>query len=122
MRIIEENELSIFVDERGKIVNITPGLKFKDILYITGKKGAIRGNHYHKTDFHYCYIVSGQVQYDWQSVDGTGSVVLEAGQTVFSPANEKHRFTFLTDGAFISLAKNDRSTENYEGDTVREEF
>jgi len=122
MKIIKEEDLSVYIDERGKIVNLTPELDIKDVLYITGKKGAVRGNHYHKTDFHYCYVVSGQIRYESQSADGNKDVVLEAGDTVFSPALEKHRFTFLTDGAFISLAKNNRATEKYEEDTVREEF
>ena len=120
--LYEEGNTNIFRDKRGKIVNITPDLKIKDILYITGVTGAIRGNHHHKTDFHYCYVTQGEIQYEWESADGKGSVKLKAGDMVFSPAGEKHRFIFLSDGAFISLAKNERSTENYEGDTVREEF
>lgn len=113
-----------YEDERGIIENITPPVQIKDSLYITGKKGAIRGNHYHKKDIHYCYVVSGQIKYCWQDhgSDKTEETILNPGDMVVNGLLEKHRFEFLEDGAFIAMATESREQENYEADTVREVF
>lgn len=112
-----------FEDERGLIANLTPDVHIQDILYITGKKGAVRGNHYHKLDTHYCYVVEGILDYEYIGHDGeVKTEKLFKGDIVFTPPLEKHRFTFLTDGAFIALATQSRKQEDYEEDTVREDF
>jgi len=41
-----------FVDERGEIQNLAEAA-FGSALVITSRPGAIRANHYHKTDYHY---------------------------------------------------------------------
>lgn len=113
-----------YADERGIIENITPPVQIKDILYITGKKGAIRGNHYHKKDIHYCYVIDGQIKYAWQDYGSTKTKekILNPGDIVVNGKMEKHRFEFLTDGAFIAMATESRAQESYEADTVREIF
>lgn len=112
-----------YEDERGLIENITPDQQIQDILLITGKRGAVRGNHYHKTDQHYCYILRGTIMYEYQTLDGRKNYKeLHAGDMVVNDIQEKHRFTFLTDGAFIAMATKSRKQEDYEEDTVREEF
>lgn len=111
-----------FEDERGLIENITPDVEIKDILYITGKKGAIRGNHHHIEDEHYCYVTEGKIKYCWQEKGETLFVILNVGDCVYTPKLEKHRFEFLTDGAFTAMAIKSRKQEDYEKDTVRGEF
>ena len=32
-------------------------------MLIDSKKGTLRANHYHKTDWHYCYVISGSIEY-----------------------------------------------------------
>ena len=44
-----------FVDERGEILNLLD-VSVTSIAVITSKKGAVRANHYHKTDYHYCWL------------------------------------------------------------------
>lgn len=112
-----------FIDVRGAITNITPDVEIRDILYITGKKGAVRGNHYHKKDRHFCYVLSGKIQYEWEDEGGEkGSLTLVPGDLVVNDILEKHRFIFKTDGAFIAMATEPRNQENYESDTVRVDF
>lgn len=111
-----------YADERGIIENITPPVQIRDILYITGEKGAIRGNHYHKKDTHYCYIISGEIKYSWKDhgSEKVYDMVLKPGDMVVSRPLQLHRFEFLAKGAFIAMATESREQENYEEDTIRE--
>lgn len=112
-----------FKDARGLIENITPDQPIRDILYITGEEGAVRGNHYHKKDQHYCYVISGLILYEYELEDGTkGTEILRPGDMVVNDLLEKHRFEFLTKGSFIAMATQSRKQEAYEEDTVRVEF
>jgi len=113
-----------FIDQRGLIANIFPsGVPIRSILYITGSAGAVRGNHYHLKDEHYCYSVEGSIEYGWINENGERqATLLEAGDMVHTPAGEKHQFTFLTAGAFIAMATESREQAQYEEDTIREPF
>lgn len=112
-------------DERGVILNATPmNPTIKNVMYITGKKGAVRGNHVHKKDTHYCLVVSGHIKFQWiEPGDNTlYTKELYEGDIVLSEVGEKHRFIFETDGAFIAMATEPRTQESYEQDTIREDF
>ncbi|SRR5258708_21842454 len=113
-----------FVDQRGLIVSIFPlGVHIASILYVTGTIGAVRGNHYHIKDEHYCYVIEGSINYSWINEDGEKqSTLLEPGDMVYTPAGEKHQFIFLTAGAFIAMATESREQAHYEEDTIREHF
>ena len=94
-------------------------------MYITSKAGTIRSNHYHKKDTHYCYLQSGKAEWYEQPVEGgeLEKEVLEAGDTIYTPAMVKHAVKFLEDSvllAFSTLAREDQ--EAYENDTVRVEL
>ena len=115
--------LEEFIDDRGVIKHILPdGQHVRSVLYITGKAGAERGNHYHHKDTHYCCVLSGKIEYTYKSkeVDQIYRVVLNPGDVIFTPKGEIHKFTFITDGIFIAMATEPRSHESYESDTVRE--
>ena len=51
-----------FKDRRGKIIDLIEGEKINAITLITIKKGAIRGNHYHKKTWQWNYIISGKIR------------------------------------------------------------
>lgn len=110
-----------FVDERGLIQPLVDD-PIASALLITGRKGSVRGNHYHRSDWHYCYVVSGRMKYYWREADGRSepSVIdVKEGEMVFSPPMTEHAFRFLEDTTFIALARNPRSQDEYEGDIVR---
>ena len=50
------------VDDRGEIIPLVDA-PMQSAVMITSKKGTVRANHYHKTDWHYCYVVSGRIAY-----------------------------------------------------------
>ena len=51
-----------FVDGRGSIKPLVDTI-MRSAMVIESKAGSLRANHYHKTDWHYCYVVSGQIEY-----------------------------------------------------------
>ncbi len=55
-----------FADARGSILPLADE-EMKSAVLITSKAGSIRANHYHKTDWHYCYVLSGSIDYYLQT-------------------------------------------------------
>lgn len=111
-----------FIDERGAITRILDSdTPIQSILTITSKKGSVRSNHYHKKDTHYCYLVSGKMEWFEKSVEGgeIESVILEPGDMVFTPAMTIHAVRFLEDSVFLTFATEARNQADYEADTVR---
>ena len=45
-------------DDRGSIQSLV-NFPMKNISLISSKKGSVRSNHYHLTDWHYMYVLSG---------------------------------------------------------------
>ncbi|MBI4353627.1 MAG: hypothetical protein HY595_00175 [Candidatus Omnitrophica bacterium] len=110
-----------FVDERGAIQNLIDG-PFGSALVMTSKKGAVRGNHYHKTDFHYCWLQQGRMIYSHRPVGESGAYqrwVIEPGQLFYTPPRYEHIMEFTEDSIVFAVARNSRTMANYERDTVR---
>lgn len=110
-----------FVDARGVIQPLL-GLAVRDVALITSKKGAVRANHYHKTDWHYCYVLRGRLEYLHRPVDSRAPPAVEviaAGQLFYTPPLLEHAMRFLEDTQFIVMSGNPRDPETYESDVVR---
>lgn len=127
MKLYKAVDRRIFTDRRGLIDNILPdGETIKSVAYITGVVGAVRGNHYHLEDEHYCLVLNGRIEYSWIEKKGSkrmmNSIILESGDLIHTPTREPHRFVFLTEGIFLALSKRSRDEESYESDTIKEEF
>jgi uncharacterized RmlC-like cupin family protein len=111
----------IFEDERGVIKNIADG-KLGDVAIITSKANSVRANHVHDEDWHLSYLVSGSMKYFWKSeieASETNSVVVKAGEMVYTPKKSPHKMQFLEDSIFIAVSQLSRVQENYEEDTKR---
>ena len=59
-----------FVDARGKIQPLVD-MMMESAVMIESKKGSLRANHYHKTDWHYCYVISGAIEYHHRPTGST---------------------------------------------------
>ena len=109
------------VDARGVIRPLVDHT-MRTAMLIESKKGSIRGNHYHKTDWHYCYMVSGRMEY-YERPFGSGEkprmIVVEKGQMAFSRPMIEHAMRFLEDTVWVALFRNCRHQADYEADTVR---
>lgn len=119
---ITKNIKPEFIDTRGAITNILPkGASIKSVLLITSKAGAIRSNHYHKSDSHYCYILSGNVQWSEKSIgcSNVDTEILNSGDMIYTPAMMIHAVKFLEDTTFLAFAVQPRDQDSYEEDTVK---
>ena len=108
-------------DERGIIKNIADG-KLGDVAVITSKANSVRANHVHDNDWHLSYIVSGSMKYFWKNEIETAeikSIVVKAGEMVYTPKKSPHKMQFLEDSTFIAISQLSRVQENYEEDTKR---
>jgi dTDP-4-dehydrorhamnose 3,5-epimerase-like enzyme len=113
-----------YVDNRGAIQQLLDA-PIGTVQVITSKKGTVRANHYHKTDWHYCYVVSGSIEYYHRPVgskDKPEKLVVKTGQLFFTPSMVEHAMVFPEDTTFLNLAGNKRSPKAYEEDLVRVEL
>tara|TARA_B100001123_G_C15293550_1_gene1018328 strand:+ start:1063 stop:1452 length:390 start_codon:yes stop_codon:yes gene_type:complete len=110
-----------YKDRRGKILNICNQL-FGSCALITSRKNSVRANHYHKKDWHYCYVIKGKIQYYSRKV-GSKKVpkkeVFKTGDLIFTPPMVEHAFFFPINTIFITLGRGSRKRINYEKDTIR---
>ncbi len=112
-----------FTDVRGALQPLVDEM-MKSAVMIESKAGSLRANHYHKTDWHYCYVISGTMEYFHRP---TGSdekperLVVRAGEMVFTPPMVDHAMKFPEDTVFLTLSRNPRNQQAYESDVVRVE-
>jgi len=110
-----------FIDRRGSIQPLVD-LMMKSAVMIESKAGSLRANHYHKTDWHYCYVISGQIQYFHKNVNSNKMpemIIVKKGNMVFTPPLVEHCMKFPEDTIFLTLSRNPRDQETYEADVVR---
>ncbi len=112
-----------FADKRGEIRNLllTP---ITSVAEITSVRGSVRANHYHKTDWHYAYVVSGKVLYFERGLgdeDVPEPTAFYPGEMFFTPPMVEHAMLFAEDSKIITFARNVRSHDNHEADLVRVE-
>ncbi|MBB54106.1 MAG: hypothetical protein CMF67_07005 [Magnetovibrio sp.] len=113
-----------FIDARGMIQPLVDEM-MRSAVMIKSKAGSIRANHYHKTDWHYCYVIAGQVEYFHRptgSNDEPAVIVVNEGEMVFTPPMVDHGMRFPVDTVFLTLGRNPRDQATYESDVVRVEF
>jgi dTDP-4-dehydrorhamnose 3,5-epimerase-like enzyme len=110
-----------FIDKRGKILNIA-NILFRSCALIKSKKNSIRANHYHKKDWHYCYVLKGKIAY-YHRKHGTKSkpkkIIINKGELFFTPPMIDHAMKFLSYTEFLTLGRGSRSKINYDEDTKK---
>jgi oxalate decarboxylase/phosphoglucose isomerase-like protein (cupin superfamily) len=108
-------------DNRGSIQSLV-NFPVKNISLISSKKGAVRSNHYHLTDWHYMYVLSGSFDYYYRPTNSNEKlqcVRVKAGQLIFTPPMEDHATVFLEDCDLLAMSRNPRDQEAYEEDVRR---
>ena len=109
----------IFNDDRGSIKNIADG-RLGDVAIISSQKSSIRANHVHENDWHFSYLVSGQMRYFWKDHNKeVQSLIVKAGEMVYTPPKIPHKMQFLEESVFIAISELSRSQNNYEADTKK---
>ena len=110
-----------FVDLRGSIQPLVDSI-MKSAVMIHSKAGSLRANHYHKTDWHYCYVISGKIEYYYKELNSDKTpelLIVEQGNMVFTPPLVEHCMKFPEDTLFLTLSRNPRDQETYELDVIR---
>ena len=110
-----------FADDRGAIQPLVD-LTMESCVLISSKKGSVRANHYHRTDWHFCYVLSGSIEYFHRphgSDEAPEKVLVKSGELFFTPPMVDHAMSFPEDTVFLTLGRNSRSQEAYEADVVR---
>lgn len=113
-----------FVDARGAIIPLVDDVPMRSALMISSRKGTVRANHYHKTDWHYCYVVDGAIDYFERPVGSrrkARKTTLRKGDLFWTPPMVEHAMFFPVDTVFLTLSRNERSQKAYEEDLVRVE-
>lgn len=110
-----------FADERGSIVPLV-NATMESCVLITSKKGTVRANHYHQTDWHYCYVLEGEIEY-WERPTGSSQppvkTLIGPGTMFFTGPRLDHAMVFTKDTSFLTFGRNSRAQEVYEADVVR---
>ena len=110
-----------YEDIRGSIQPLVDTLMNSAII-IESKAGSIRANHYHKTDWHYCYVLSGEIEYIHRPTNTNTdpeTIYVKKGEMVFTPPMVDHAMKFPADTVFLTLSRNPRDQVSYERDVVR---
>lgn len=116
-----------FADRRGWIKNLVlhdgqPQTTIGGVELIRTLPGETRACHWHKTDWHYLYVLSGSILYQ-ESENTTPSwsseITVPEGMMVYTPPGVAHRVTALEDTLLISVSHLPRDHETHEGDVVR---
>ena len=109
------------IDDRGVIQSLV-NFPMKNLSLISSKKGSVRSNHYHLTDWHYMYVLSGSFDYYYRptnSNDDLKCITVKKGEMIFTPPMEDHATVFLEDCDLLAISRNPRDQEAYEEDVRR---
>ena len=110
-------------DSRGEILSIVDDL-VSNVSIITCNADSIRSNHYHLKDYHYMYVLEGEMNYFFKEIDSDKVNYLKVlkNQNIFTPPMEIHATHFPVMTTLIVTSRNPRDKETYEKDTVRVDF
>ena len=108
-------------DDRGYIQDLLTNDKFDAVTLITMRKGAIRGNHYHKLTTQWTFIINGVLEIATKKVISDKIVIdqLCADEMHLSAPNVCHGLRALEDCKILIITKGPRAGFDYESDTFR---
>ena len=111
------------IDDRGIIQNLLLS-NIGSVAIITSKAGSVRSNHWHLTNWHYLYVITGKMKYLEKDLDGQNltELIVNNGEMVFTPTSKIHRTEFLEDTILLSLGKTPKDHDSHEKDVIRVEW
>jgi hypothetical protein len=114
----------------GEILNLVFHTKDESrpsgVEIVQSRKWTLRSNHYHKTDWHYMYVLDGEVVYFWRKVrpDGVEPWPLKfrsfkRGEMMFTPPMVEHATLFTEETRLLVVSRFVRDAASHEADLVR---
>ena len=113
-----------YQDDRGVIQPLCD-LNMKSASLIVSKANTWRANHYHKTDWHYIYVIMGSFEYYYKKTNSWENVkkkVIKKGELLFTGPLIDHAMFYTEETEILVMSKNPRDQKTYEEDTVRINF
>ena len=110
-----------FCDNRGSIQPLLD-IDMKSSILIISNPGSVRANHYHKTDWHYCYVLTGEIKYYYRPHGDkklAQELIIKENQMFFTPPMVDHAMVFNKKTKFLTWSRNSRLQEVYEADVFR---
>lgn len=111
-----------FINGAGKIQNLLER-PCGGVAIIESKAGSERSNHYHRSDAHWLYVVSGRMHYYEREVGYAAyppePIVVGPGQCIFTPSMVEHKTVFPVDTVIVSMSLLPRDAASHESDLVR---
>lgn len=110
-----------YKDQRGSIMDIFVNEPYQHCVIIYCKKGAVRGNHFHKKSQQSDFMLSGKMMaYHRKQKSGkVEKTLISTNDVTRWEIGEAHEFIALEDCAFLSFVNGPRGGSNYENDTYR---
>lgn len=111
-----------YKDKRGSISDIFYKENINHVAIIKSKKGAKRGDHYHKKTTQYMYITKGSLEYWYKKFNSKGKSkkkILRTGDLIKTPPLEMHALKIISNNEFIVFTVGKRGGKDYESDTFR---
>ena len=110
-----------FTDKRGAIIDILEGVPIKHIGLVTFEKGVIRGNHYHKKQTQYSYLLEGEIKITIRKATGgkVSTKITKPGDFISIPAGFIHTYVATKKSSIVVLTNFSRDFKSYEDDTIR---
>tara|TARA_A100001011_G_C14306723_1_gene843527 strand:+ start:923 stop:1336 length:414 start_codon:yes stop_codon:yes gene_type:complete len=113
-----------YKDARG-IIQPLCDLNMKSASLIVSQPNSWRANHYHKTDWHFIYVLRGQFEYFFRKTNSKEEIkkkIVKKGELLFTGPLIDHAMIYTEETEIIVLSKNPRDQKTYEEDTVRIDF
>lgn len=107
-------------DNRGDIIDLVSEEVFNAATIVNFKKGAVRGNHYHKRTTQWNYLISGRLKILTQMPDKkVFETIINKGELFVILPDEHHTLKGIENSTLLVLTKGPRGGKEYESDTFR---
>ena len=112
-----------FGDNRGFIQPLCD-LNMKSASLIYTKPDQWRANHYHKEDWHFIYVIKGNLNIILKKQIPMKKLkkIVKEGELLFTGPMIDHAMLYTKETELLVMSKNPRDQKTYEEDTVRIDF
>jgi len=115
-----EHPVPAFTDHRGDIVDILKQEPIEYVTMISSRKGAIRGNHYHRETTQWLYLLEGTLKLlSKMPGEAVRKMTLATGDLIVNRPMESHTMIAMEDARFMVFTRGPRGGADYERDTFR---
>jgi quercetin dioxygenase-like cupin family protein len=105
-------------DERGTIKDLLVTEK-SSVTHVTFKKGAVRGNHYHKKTIQHDIVLKGRLKCVYETDYSKYSTVVTEGEQITHHPGVPHAYKALENSEIVSICYGVRVGEDYKKDTFK---